>query len=255
LSDHTGVTDPKAYTPDRDLEVRHFAVKSPFVNIPSTLRADQRVLLNGIRYSVEMLGVSCQRLGETLNRIADLRQKKEELPQPSIATAFTDAWSIVDTTVRLQKLVQQFPKWNRNSAIRGFVDSTVAARDLRNGFQHLDNELRTLGNTNLPALGTLRWSTQVAGSNSYRIHALWPGTVTSTEVPINDNRVPMSGTVLRAYGHVFDIGAAIEAVDRLVRSLEASLSRQFEGQPGSMADIYFSIDVVPDQSTTETHAK
>lgn len=226
-------------------EPEFFAKTSPLRNIPSSLRPDQRVLLNGIRFSIEVLDVSYRRLEKSLLAIAEARENKSPFPDNMYPHAFADAWSIIDTLVRLTNLVKRLPKGERHPAVRSFLSETYTAEQLRHAYQHLEKEIKELAAQNLPVWGTLHWDTPIAGTESYRLHTLLPGTIQSQNIPFKDDKAPMRSVVLRAYGHVFDILAAMRSVERLARSLEASLAPQFRGQPGSMTDIYVSVDWTP----------
>jgi len=247
MSHDPNSTEHKSVSEQSISEAPFFAKTSVFRSIPASLRTDQRVLLDGIRYSIEMLDVSYLRLTKTLLSIADIRAaRSSEFPHRVFPDALTDAWSVIDTIVRLTNLVKRLPKWKRSPMVRSFLTTTATAEQLRHAYQHLEGKINKLAAENRPVWGTLHWATPIEGTQSYRLHTLVPGTLHSAEHPFKDNRASMLSVVLRAHGHVLDIFAAMQSVERLARSLEASLAAQFKGQPGSASDVYISVDFTPD---------
>jgi hypothetical protein len=75
---------------------------SPLVRHPQNLDPRQRLILDGMRYSVEITELAFRRLVEILTAIS--QSGKDSLPPDAFASALADVWAIVDSVNRLRTL-------------------------------------------------------------------------------------------------------------------------------------------------------
>ena len=147
---------------------------------PVNLHPRRRLILDGMRYSIEMAEFSFNRLSSTLLDISELAT--QELPDGTFAATLTDAWAVVDSMNRLRALTTLVPKRERASYITQFLDSTKPVHRLRNVVQHLHSRIDSLLKQRQPAWGTLSWVTTTDDPpTKARIHMLLPGSIQSGE--------------------------------------------------------------------------
>jgi hypothetical protein len=129
---------------------------SPFLHLPAELNIEQGAFLDGIRYSAQMIDLAHDRLRQTLYHIGTVEKPADS----SFPCAFHDAWSIVDSTHRLRKLLQQMPRMKQSTpGFQLFIRKTAPAKDLRDRIQHLGESMNRIATDGSPVWGTLRWIT------------------------------------------------------------------------------------------------
>lgn len=121
----------------------------PLRRLPAALDRKQTLFLDGIRYSAEMADLAHVRVQHTLHRLAMSSKDSEEnsgnLDHLAVLSAMQDAWAIVDSLHRLRGLLQQMPGIKQNTPnMRVFRQQTDKVEDLRNGVQHLNQQIHKL---------------------------------------------------------------------------------------------------------------
>lgn len=120
-----------------------------FYKLPINLDPKQRLLLEAIRYSVNMCFTAWDQLSISLTNISltnDFEKEKYE--------AFLYAYSVVDNLDRLNSLFTHL-------GVVGFDDlrsSIDDIRGMRNTYHHLYDRIDACLNVNFPLLGTLSWT-------------------------------------------------------------------------------------------------
>ena len=124
-------------------------------NPPPGLSRKQIMILDGIRYAVEIAQVAYDRLYDTLMSWKGLESQSSST---AFATAIADAWTIIDSTHRFSDLVENLPglpnaPWRRLLATNG-----RDALDLRDCVQHQLGELAELVQNGGQIWGYLSWA-------------------------------------------------------------------------------------------------
>lgn len=228
---------------------------SPLRRLPSALNSRQRLYLDGIRYSLEMIDIAYERLREMLLRLTML---EDEMPPPpgEFATALLDAWSVVDSSLRLHNLLTQLPGFRKSQPETQLIIGKLAATEqLRHGVQHLDGELRDSINANRPAWGWLTWlavpDPAARPSIFYRC-LLLPGSITSemTSPPIRaaaDISPPVGTIRLHAYGHEVSLSDVYDGLGSYVPGFATGLEEAVGESPTGPADLLLRITMQGNQ--------
>jgi hypothetical protein len=226
--------------------------ESPLRRLPAELNQRQTLFLDGIRISIESADLSYARLRNTLMRLARQGDGPGETPLtgPDTAAAMLDAWSIVDSIRRLRAMLSQMPNLARSPRLRVFLEETKTFDDLRNVVQHFETTIPEMVDAGEPLWGHLTWVV-VADREVGRLLtcALVPGTIRSGRVrAVNPAGIEMRDEtdhiILTCHGHVAKLSDALLHLERLTRSLEASLEPQVRERPQAGSDLLICLSVV-----------
>ena len=194
------------------------------------LTVRQRLLLDGIRYSVLMTTYTIDRLRALLAALSDSRR-----PTASDYTnAFLDSWSIVDSCHRLRDLIRATPGIKQNEPnILLFLQRTRSVEDLRNYIQHTIGDIRTIEEMQKPFWGSLSWF-RIYDQMHGRICLLRIGSSHQKEetLPLvnpGGRRVkpPVDLLTLNAIGYEISLTEVAEAVATVENSIREQLSARF----------------------------
>ena len=126
-----------------DIRIAHrmISADSPLSVLPQGLDPRQRLLFDAILISAQCIDISYRRLIENLEN----GRPGSETGKPAGIPAMLDAWSVIDSLLRLRELVQRMSRWrNRSPSKQIFLRATTPAEELRNSIQHLDTEAEAL---------------------------------------------------------------------------------------------------------------
>lgn len=198
--------------------------------LPPGLSATQLVALDVVSHARDITSLSGQRLTQTLTDIA-IGKSADSI---QIASAFADAWSVVDAVDRIRSMVRLLAKHLHESfkpVTTAFDEETKVIRELRNLTDHLPQRIEGVLASNMPAIGRLSWVT-VISTESALFCALDPGTVRSTKKAITLPDVggrsvvlPTSAVLLSAGSTKAWLDEASLAVHKLVAALESYLEK------------------------------
>jgi hypothetical protein len=125
--------------------------------LPARLDRRQRLFLDGLRLSAEMIFCAYARLWRLLWELSN-SASGGPLPEGAHATAMLDAWSIVDGVHRVRELLRMTPLLKRSApALEIFRRESQCVDDLRNRVQHLNQEYAAPEGPAGPAWGHLTW--------------------------------------------------------------------------------------------------
>jgi len=130
---------------------------SPLRLVPDSLDRRSVLYLDGIRYCLHIFDISQTRL---VNALKMLSSDPDATAQASehIASAVSDAWTMIDSAHRLRELLSQAPGLKKNEpALQIFLRRTQDIEDLRHFYQHFRNEIDSFASTGMPLWGTLSW--------------------------------------------------------------------------------------------------
>jgi hypothetical protein len=216
---------------------------SPLRRHPENLNPRHRLILDGIRYSVEITELAYHRLVKTLLAISQL--SKEPLPPNSFAGVLADVWTIIDSVNRLRALIIKIPKSSEVDYVKSFLSRTEVVREMRNVVQHIHGRLEKLVKFKQPTWGTIGWVTlNESPTTSGKIHLLVPASFLEGEHRlINPSgetfRARLDLITLNAHGLSIRILDLVEEVATFISIFQEELAKQFKDIPHSGAELYF----------------
>lgn len=155
---------------------------SVLFRLPKNLNSKQRLVLDGIRYSVQIADQSFLSLLNSL-----FMYSATEPTLQSSAAIFANAWSIVDSLTRLDKLLNCLTELHDQEPIKQFREKAKIGKikRMRNHIQHLDERFDKLVELRRPTWGTLTWirfEKDFLKSREFEHHTLTAGSFQSTFV-------------------------------------------------------------------------
>jgi hypothetical protein len=142
-----------------------------------TRRSDIRetgFYLDALRMSLAIARVAHGRLIASLASIEPIYVDTGSYDE-SIASAFSDAWTLVDQLHRSREIIQQCRVISkRHTATQMFLRSTSRVEDLRNHVQHFRSGISRLPAISSPIFGCLAWVSEVEPKRCY---AIWSGSL------------------------------------------------------------------------------
>ena len=122
---------------------------SPLRRLPTAATARQRMTLDGIRYSIEMIELAYHRLRGGLEDISTgqgapggvFQPGDTDMPRGVFAGVLLDAWVIVDSAHRLQELLVHMPDVKRTADWKASSKHLDLFDAPRNAVQHLATEI------------------------------------------------------------------------------------------------------------------
>ena len=227
-----------------------FDSQSPLRRLPTNLNARQRLFLDGIRYSIEGVGMAYYRLQENLLRLST--SPPDDRPHSEFPETVMLSWAIVDNVNRLRVLVEHMPKTKRTPVLRVFLSKLEPFEDLRNPIQHLNQQLRDVKDDDdagrMPLWGSLSWC-YVPSGTSIKAFALVAGSLARYEgLPVfnpadKEFRSNIDHIELAAFGHQVSLSRTAYAIVDYAERLETNLRPQFEGHPVAGADILIALNL------------
>lgn len=149
---------------------------SPLHKLPTSLDRRMILFLDGIRYSFQIFELASTRLSHTLEDLSFIDQNPVEL-NSRIASAISDAWTMIDSTHRLRELFQQIPGLRRKEPkLQLFMRRTAITEDLRNFFQHFRNEIDAFVDHSMPLWGAISWIYTDKKTGEEQNFSIMPGT-------------------------------------------------------------------------------
>ena len=96
--------------------------------IPENIEVRQRVLLDGIRYAVQMAELGFNRLEQTLSRLSSEMIKEGQLDDQCksmlFPSAFLDAWAIIGAVERLRPIINAFSDVDQHESAIELLEKT-----------------------------------------------------------------------------------------------------------------------------------
>ena len=197
--------------------------------LPAGIDQRQSLLIDGIRHTAEIVELAHSRLQSTLTTIA--KEAKSEPRISLIASAFLDAWSIVDAIDRFRSLwglvTEGRPPTLEDEA---FNRASQTIRNLRNVADHLAQRVDYIIAKEGTALGILSWvtlldSTEMTGV----VCVIIPGTVQKRKVsaanPGGKIDFPTGFIELTAGEYTGNLSDAVSQMALRIKELEAALQK------------------------------
>jgi hypothetical protein len=130
------------------------------------------MILDGIRYAVEIAQVAYSRLFDTL---MSWDRAKPQGSQTAFAASIADAWAIIDSIHRFHDLVENLPGLPNAPWRRLLVTGVNEALDLRDSVQHQLGELDGLIENGGQVWGYLSWAEMTDGRYTGQWFMMSPG--------------------------------------------------------------------------------
>lgn len=220
-------------------------------NLPVNLNADQRVLLDAVRYSIEIFELNYRRIVATLESWAAGGGHPSD---GMFASVLSDAWSMIDSLHRLHSVVLALTKKQKTRPpyVKTLQEAVSGVGHLRNGVQHVLGRVERLVSRRETPWGTISWAElRDATPVEAWTYTMIPGALQTTE----RRRLPSVGgktlyhrtdlVTLTSDVHSVCLSDAFRAVETYALGLQEDLAKQFGAAPtvGSDMVIQARLDV------------
>ena len=228
---------------------------SPLRRLPP-LDPKTTLILDGIRYSIEMADAAYSKLHKTIfdkmcskaEEISNTtkEQIKSKTKHVDNVSVFLDAWSVVDSVHRLRGLFKCAPFIVQDSGCQQFYQDTNDIQLLRNIVQHLPGKINEITSQYFPILGVLSWFYVSDLENKIGLNcSLLAGTLFNNMRidfvnPSNSKRnliYPLDLITLNAYKYSVCLTDIMMYVEKMTRIIENQMKEQFENLPAAGADL------------------
>jgi hypothetical protein len=154
-------------------------------------KLQKALFVDGIKYSILITTLAYDKLRSdllTLSRNDFVRRTKAEESLSNDdsfsykISAISNAWQIIDSIHRLDKLLRKTPGLKQNSTeLQVFYTQTANVKWLRNNIQHLNEQIRAYVHNKIPAWGTLNWVARL--NEDWIVFSLVPGELFERNTP------------------------------------------------------------------------
>ncbi|MDM0065298.1 hypothetical protein [Variovorax sp. J31P207] len=212
-------------------------------NLPVNLDAKKRVMLDAIRYSIEIFELNYRRVIAT---VEGWRTADGHPGEGMFASVLSDSWAMIDSLHRLQSVVSTMTK--KEKALPPYVkvlrDAASNVVVLRNAVQHVTGRIERLVSRRETPWGTISWL-ELRGTDPIEgwTYTMVPGTLQVSErrslpsVGGKTVRHQFDLLTLTSDGHSFCLSEAFQAVEVFALGLQESLTKQFGGAPTVGSDM------------------
>jgi hypothetical protein len=202
--------------------------------LPAELDPVQRLYIDGIRHCAEIAELAYPRLQRTLTEIAK-QPPNGSATTARIASAFLDAWALVDVIDRFRLLWASLPgiPVKPNQTTRTFAEIAENVRALRNVADHLSQRIPYVIAHKGTALGVLSWFTMLDQQKGEGvICTLVPGTMANQHSNVvnpgsKEIELPTGLIQLAAGEHKACLSEILPEMARRIAILESSLEQAF----------------------------
>ncbi len=111
--------------------------------LPKILDTEQRMALDMVIYSIDLVEIAMARLRYTANHIVSKLPEFDSDPRGR-RSMYLDAWSLVNSVHDLRTILKAFPGTLKAPEISQFIKETEIATSLRNKIDHLPGNLSNL---------------------------------------------------------------------------------------------------------------
>lgn len=225
---------------------------SPFRRLPRNLERRQVMFTDALRLSAEMAAFSYDNLENLLKAIV-AGDRKGQIEGAAIQ-ALVCAYGVIDAANRFRELLRSFPGLKQNSVFQVFIRGTASIETLRDVIQHLNSELRDIGEKQSAALGTLTWIGPSDDENSpptswiLQPGSFYPGQVTYGPMIDLEARIgpgEVSQIHLVTSGVRVDFQDVIDRIRTMITSLEPSIQEHSIGKDLMGSDVVMQLHLKP----------
>jgi hypothetical protein len=210
--------------------------------LPGGLKAEQKLFLDGVRYSIDIADLAYDRLRQILPLLTDrgLEEGSKDVELSSlIAAALLDAWAIADAANRLRVLLPGLARLKlgidkRSPALAAFDKHTQGrVKGLETLAQSLDRERRRLFGYRSSAWGVLGWVAMPDDGKPGYMCFIVPGTICPKRIPminplLKSGLKPPVDLITLAIGREFlCLTEALRAMEKTAAQLDTALAARF----------------------------
>lgn len=223
---------------------------SPLRRLPSEMNQKQKLYLDGIRFSIEIIDLAYLRLKQILYNLSNNIKYNSKIDHLIFVSAIHDAWSLIDSVYRLRGLLQRCPGIKKKSPEMILFDkNTRDVEPFRHFFQHLNTQINELIKLNLPVWGVITWIAVLDPlSNSAYSCAIIAGTIFNNQCSQIINPagksfgIPIDLITLTAGGHSLCLSKIFDEINKLTKSLENELTKHFKELSCAGADLLLFVE-------------
>jgi len=213
---------------------------------------------DALRISAEMAAYSYQELERLLIKLVS-SGRTEKIGTATIQ-AISNAYGVIDAANRFREILRCFPGLKQNAVFKVFIRATATVEDLRDVIQHINTELKAIGEKKSSALGTLTWlgpstnegsppTAWILQPGSFYPDQITHGPMMDLEAHVSPKKITQIHLVTS--GVRVDLLDVVNRISTMIRSLEPSMKEQSEGKKlmGSDVLMHFSLTPKPDPAT------
>ncbi len=230
---------------------------SPLRRLPVDLPRRQVMFTDALRLSAEMAALSFRNLEDLLKTL--VVEKRRDRVKGVAVEAIVHAYGVVDAANRFREVLRSFPGLKQNAVFQLFIRQTAAVESLRDVIQHLNGELRSIGEQQSAHLGTITWLGPSPNEESpptawiLQPGSFYRGQVTFGPMMDLEARIPL-GEIRQVHlvtsGVRVDLSDAVERIRIMITSLEPSVRENASGKEllGSDVLMHFALTPSPDDT-------
>lgn len=115
---------------------------------PRTISFEQYLILDAIRFTIEIIQINYDELLEELQNISFGKDK-------NIPKVFNSAWNIIDYIQRLNEIYKKFPQQTELTLFKDIAE----IKFFRHSYQHLEDRIKEIIiDKRLPVFGAIKWA-------------------------------------------------------------------------------------------------
>ena len=210
-------------------------------HIPLHVSSEDKVVLDGIRYSLEIADRAYRRLRETLWKVSS--DKKSDHTDRYVDMV-SDAWTVIDSLNKLHVLCDSGSEFLDHDYCREYSEALKPAVFLRNANQHMKGRLQKIIADRESAWGAIAWTTCVTNPPTRaEVHCFVAGAVRSTdhllpEPPERNFYMPVDGIIVRANKTEGFISDLMLLTTEFTARLDEQLSKVFPSNAPNIRDAH-----------------
>lgn len=233
---------------------------SPLRRLPRNLNRRQVMFTDALRLSAEMASYSYQNLERILKALVE-DDRTSKIKGGAAIEAIVYAYGVIDASNRFREVLRSFPGLKQNAVFQLFVRKTATVESLRDIIQHLNTELKNIGEKQSAALGTITWLgpslNEKSPATSWILQpgSFYPDQITHGPLIDLDASIPpghVSQIQLVTSGVRVDLSDVIKRLHTMITSLEPSMKEQSVGKKLMGSDILLHLSLSP---ITESNTK
>lgn len=209
--------------------------------VPMNVTDEDKVVLDGIRYSLEIADRAYRRLRQTL---WDISREPEAEHVELYVDVVSDAWTVVDSLNRLREMCNAGCSYLEQNHYKNYAETLQPVVMLRNANQHMRTRQQKIIADKESAWGVISWFS-VADTPPTHIdgHSLVAGSLRSLDIPMPDVpqhqfRMPVDFISMRAQKTEASISQLMLATMEFAEHLERDLSNVFPANAPHSRDAY-----------------
>ena len=232
---------------------------SPFRRLPATWPRKQVLLTDALRLSAQMATFSLENLIRLL-KVLVTAAENEALGESAVE-GIVYSYGVIDAANRFREILRIFPGLKQNEIFKLFIRATAAVEKLRNVTQHLNQEMKVIGDKQSAALGTITWlgpsPTEDSPPSAW---VLQPGSFYRDQFtlgPLIDRELRLAGGEIAQVNLVtsgvrVNLSDVVWRIKRMMAALEPSIRENAKGKEllGSDVLLHFALRPVDDHETS-----